>query len=191
MGRFSKFPTLYEQCKTLSAAKLRKWEYIKPGFMVSGVISWSKNGQQTGSIAVSVIYTHTFPVAELSYTLNGEERFQTVSLVARPSNLGRGVVWYFVCPKTGLLCRKLFLLGGYFVHRAAANFAFYDNQTLSKSDRVKVRLLEWYHAVDSAEMQIYAKHFKRTYRGKPTKRFLRLSAHCERGQGIDVERLYI
>jgi hypothetical protein len=191
MGRFSKFPTLYDQCKTLSAAKLRKWEYIKPGFMVSGVVSWSKNGQQTGCIEVSVHYSDALPVAIFRYKLNDEPRLQRVSLVARPSNLGRGVVWFFVCPKTGLLCRKLFLLGGYFVHRSAANFAIYDKQTLSKSDRVKVRLLEWYHAADNAEMQVYAKHFKRTYRGKPTKRFLRLSAQYMRGQGIDVERLYI
>lgn len=92
-----------------------------------------------------------------------------VELVPRPSNLGKGEVMYFKCPVTGLLCRKLYCIGGMFVHRKAYRGILYEKQTQSHSNRS----LDYsvFMQIEELERQIYSKCFRQTYAGKPTKRY--------------------
>ncbi|MCA6361701.1 MAG: hypothetical protein IM638_01570 [Bacteroidetes bacterium] len=191
MGRYSTLPTLYNECRKLTASKLNKWGYIQPGGIVSGVISWSKNGHKTGEVSASLSFAGALPVLTLNYCFNKEPREFTVQLTSRQSNLGRGLVWYFVCPKTGLLCSKLYLINGYFVRRATHGTGFYHIQTMSKSDRVKMQLYERFFRCENAYMALYSKHFKKTYNGKPTHRYMKVMQHIRQGEGINEEELYI
>jgi len=60
-----------------------------------------------------------------------EGKHQTIELVSIPSNLGKGIRWYFVC--TGKRATYLFLYKGVFIHRLGIDKAFYKKQTESQS----------------------------------------------------------
>lgn len=48
---------------------------------------------------------------ELSYSSNGRPISYRINLESRPSNLSIGKFWYFICPRTGRLCRTLYQCG--------------------------------------------------------------------------------
>lgn len=112
-----------------------------------------------------------------------------VELVPIPSNLGRGVVWYFLCPATGKRCRKLYLVGGYFYHRSAFKGCLYEKQTFSHRNRKMYNSLDFVFSTDECYEKIYSKHFKRHYRGQPTKRYLKLMNRIEARQMITAKDL--
>lgn len=106
------------------------------------------------------------------------------------SIIGNGLIWYFVCPKTGNRCRKLYLVDGYFYHREAFTGCFYEKQTYSRAKRDLCKQYENYFGVEQAYDKIYSKHFKKQYNAKPTKRFLKLQQSILKGEGINEEQLY-
>lgn len=60
----------------------------------------------------------------------GEHRKVSVSLCSEPSNLGKGQVWYFLCPYTGRKCRTLFLNGKVIASRYAFCHVYsYQNES--------------------------------------------------------------
>jgi hypothetical protein len=175
MPRISTLPTLFEECKTLTISFLSKNGYLKPNQCNRGVVTWSRDGQKTGSISIAVNTLVTIPFIVLDYNSNDEPRKYQINLVTFPSNLGKGVHWYFVCPNTNKRCRKLHLHGGYFLHRSAFKDCFYEKQTQNKYWRFLDKSpLGRESKCDLIYEQIYKKHFKKTYRGKPTKKYLRL-----------------
>ncbi len=113
---------------------------------------------------------------ELNYLCNDTPVQYTVQLISCPSNLGKGVVWYFLCPITGKRCRKLYLIDTHFYNRSAFSRCFYDCQIQSKRYRELDKTLGAYYRVDELYQQLYKKHFKKQYAGKPTKRYLKLTA---------------
>jgi hypothetical protein len=72
-----------------------------------------------------------------------------VQLVSAPSNLGKGFVWYFVCPRPGKRCRKLYLADTYFYHREAFHGCMYESQTQSKKYRQLDKTLGAYFKSDN------------------------------------------
>ncbi len=100
-----------------------------------------------------------------------------------PSNLEIGKIHYFKCPVTKKRCRKLYLVNGYFLHRNAFK-GLYKKQTESKSWRKMSKNLENYYGIDTLYEQIYSKHFRTHYGGKPTKRYLRLKRKIEKYENI-------
>ncbi|NJB86156.1 hypothetical protein GGR26_001924 [Lewinella marina] len=75
----------------------------------------------------------------IGYQTKAEEIVrQQVRLSPQPSNLGkdRGKVWYFICPKTGNQCRKLYMIGRHFYSQKAFSSAMYASQTESKMMRL-------------------------------------------------------
>jgi len=115
MPKHPTFPTLYDECKSISISDLKRWEYFKPNQYKSGVITWSRNGDKTGSISIAVNTHSESPYMELDYRCNKAPINYRVQLVSIPSNLGKGVVWFFICPPNrealpkATLCRYLFL----------------------------------------------------------------------------------
>ena len=77
-------------------------------------------------------------------------------------------------PQTKKRCRKLYLIEGYFLHRNAFNGCMYECQTHSKNYRQMGRVFGSYFGIDKCYDEIYSKHFKKFYKGKPTKRYLKL-----------------
>lgn len=168
------FPTLYNEALQISISKLKEWEYLTPNIIKSGTLTWSRNGNKTGSISIRVNTHSEQPCIELDYKYRDEPRNYKVNLVSMQSNLGKGLIWYFLCPETNKRCRKLYSIGGYFLHREAFKGCMYESQTHSKAYRELNKNFGAYFRIDDLYSQLRQKHFKKTYAGKPTKRYLRI-----------------
>lgn len=193
MPKFPTFPTLYDECKSLEVSFLKKHGYLKPDGWKSGTVTWSRGEgsakQVTGSIGIRVSLSDRESYLELDYQSDGKPVKYKVPLVAKPANIGKGQVWFFRCPQTGRLCRKLHLIGGYFLHRSAFKGAMYEKQTYSASKRNHWRQWEKLFGTDKVQAELYGRHFKTTYRGKPTKRYLKLLQKLKRAEGVTEESL--
>ena len=185
------FPTLFDDVKTVSISFLKKHNYLKPNHWQSGTVKWSINGDKTGSISIMVNTKSEQPYIELDYKCNEVPINYKVQLVSTPSNLGKGVVWYFICPHTGRRCRKLYLADTYFYHRSAFRGCMYEKQTHSKRNRQLLKMLEASFETDKLHEQLYKKHFKKMYAGKPTKRYIQITNKLRQADSISLRELEI
>lgn len=174
MPKAPTFPTLFDECKAISIGDLRKLRYLKPSQCMSGNLIWKRNGVETGSITIYLNFWTEDPNMVLSYRCNGVDVSYVVQMVSVPANIGKGVVWYFICPRTGVRCRKLHFVDGYFYHRSAFRGCMYEKQTYSRSDRSLCKQFDEAFAPDHFYDQVYARYFKKTYASRPTKRYRRL-----------------
>jgi hypothetical protein len=191
MPKFPTFPTLYDEVLQISITKLKEWSYLNPEQIKSGTITWSRNGNPIGSISIQVNTHSEQPYIELDYKYRDEPRNYKVRLVSIPSNLGKGLIWYFLCPQTKKRCRKLYSIGGYFLHREAFKGCMYETQTQSKKYRQLDKILGAYLKSDNLYSELYKKNFKKTYAGKPTKRYLRIMEQIQKAESIpyhEIER---
>ena len=191
MPKFPTIPTLYDEVLQLSITKLKEWKYLNPEQIKSGTITWSRNGNTTGSISIKVNTHSEQPFIELDYKYKDEPRNCQIQMVSVPSNLGKGLILYFLCPQTNKRCRKLYLIGGYFLHREAFKNCMYESQTKSKKYRQLYKKLGAYFKSDNLYSELYKKNFKKTYAGKPTKKYLRIMEQIQKAESIpcyEIER---
>jgi hypothetical protein len=179
------FPTLYDEVKTVEISFLKKHGYLKTDQIKSGTTTWRTNGQKTGVVSILVNMKETIPYIEFDYKCNNEPINYKVSIIDIPSNLGKGTVYLFQCPRTHKLCRKLYLAYTYFLHRSAFKGCMYECQTQSKKIRGYNDVLGAYFKSDQYYSQLYKKHFKKTYGGKPTKKYLRLIEQVRKAESIE------
>jgi len=187
-------PTLYNEALQIHISKLKGWGYLDPEQTKSGTLNWSSNGNPTGSISIKVNTQSEQPYIELDYKYKDEPRNYKVYLTSTPSNLNRGEIWYFLCPQTNKRCRKLYSIGGYFLHREAFNGCMYETQTQSKKYRQLDKTLGAYFKSDNLYSELYKKNFKKSYAGKPTKKYLKLTQQIQRAESIpyhEIERALI
>ena len=185
------FPTLYNEALQISISKLKEWEYLNPEQIKIGTITWSRNGNPTGSISIQVNTHSEQPYIELDYKYRDEPRKYKVYLTSTHSNLNKGEIWYFICPQTKKRCRKLYSIGGYFLHREAFNGCMYETQTQSKKYRQLDKTLGAYFEIDNLYSELYKKNFKKMYAGKPTKKYLRIMEQIQKAESIlyhEIER---
>ena len=178
------FPTLYNEALQIHISKLKGWGYLDPKQIKSGTVNWSRNGNPTGSISIQANTYSEKPYIELDYKYKDEPRNYKVYLTSTPSNLNRGEIWYFICPQTKKRCRKLYSIGGYFLHREAFNGCMYETQTQSKKYRQLDKTLGVYFKSDNLYSELYKKNFKKTYAGKPTKKYLRIMEQIQKAESI-------
>ena len=194
MPKPATYPTLFDEVLQLHISKLKKWGYLEPNQYKSGLVTWSNQWGKTGEIRIRV-NTSTFnKTIELDYNYKGEPRNYKIDFVSVPSNIGNGEIWYFLCPETNKRCRKLYSIGGYFLHREAFNGAMYESQTQTKKWRVLERVYGSYFDCDKYYKELHSKHFKTHYNGKPTKRYLYLKQkidEAERHSVRDIERILV
>lgn len=174
MPKFPSLPTLYDDCKTICISDLTRWDYLQPAHTKSGTVTWSRNGHKTGSIS---IYVNTLqkPFLELDYQCDKVPINYKVQLVTVPSNLGKGVVWYFICPHTSKKCKKLHLVDTHFFHRSAFTGCMYKKQNNSRRTRFADKQFELFFGVENVYKKLHSKHFKSFYAGKPTKEYVKLT----------------
>lgn len=152
----------------LSIADCKRMGFLKPQAMASGVITWTVNDTKRASIGFATD-TRGVPVAKFSYTCDGQPVDYTVYLRWKRSNLSTDTehgYYYFVCPVTGKLCRKLYLVNGRFVSRGAFN-PLYKEQTKShryRNDPLFV-LLDLETKIEQLETARYRREY---YNGKIT-----------------------
>lgn len=185
------FPTLYNEVLQIHFSKLKGWGYINPEQIKRGTLNWSSNGNPTGSISIKVNTQSEQQYIELDYKYRDEPRNYKVYLTSTPSNLNRGEIWYFICPQTKKRCRKLYSIGGYFLHREAFNGCMYETQTQSKKYRQLDKTFGAYFKSDNLYSELYKKNFKKSYAGKPTKKYLRIIEQIQKAESIpyhEIER---
>lgn len=176
MARISTFPYTFEELITISIGSLKR-----RGFMAGlcwGPMAWYRKGWKDASIQARVQTLnreHEEDYMLLNYNFNGEHLNYSVVMVCAPSNLGNGLIWYFICPVTGRRCKKLYLnyVDGLFSSRFAQPGTFYDKQLWSKKYREIDNKLGRHLRSDSLYAETFPKFAKRHYQGKPTKRVLR------------------
>ena len=176
MPRYSNFPTTIEDCLTFRLKGLTENlnNYLTSYGTRKGVTSWSRNGEKFASINIEVTYNEYQSFIIFDYRNNGEPIRYKVNLISKVSNLGKGNVWFFVCPRTGKLCRKLYLVSDYFLHRTAFKSTMYAKQIESKKFRSLGKVFNACYLSDAVYEERYKKYFKTHYNGKPTKRYLKL-----------------
>jgi hypothetical protein len=189
MAKYPTFPTLLDEVKTLTLTNLKKWGYLGPSSIKQGTVFWSWRGERTSSIGITVNTLSALPYLELNYTCQGQPVLYKVHLTQIPANIGRGQVWYFVCPKTQRLCRTLYMVGSKFLHRLAYTGPMYESQTKSHKDRTLIRLLDKVFGVDKLNEQLHTKHFKTTYAGKPTKRFQAIQRKLKQAERVNPQEV--
>jgi len=189
MPKCPTLPPLYNNALQFSITELKKWGYLVPDRIETGVITWSRNGNKRGSISITSNTLVGKHYIELNYDYNNEPRKYEVQLVSIPANIGNGVIWYFECPKTHKRCRKLYSIDGYFFHREAFSGCMYESQTYSKKWRQMERVYGPYFDQDKLYGQIHKKHFKKTYAGTPTKRYLKITSELEKAERISIEEV--
>jgi hypothetical protein len=185
------FPTLYNEALQIHISKLKGWGYLNPEQIKSATINWSRNGNPTGSISIQVNTHSEQPYIELDYKYRDEPRNYKVYLTSTPSNLNRGEIWYFICPQTKKRCRKLYSIGGYFLHREAFNGCMYETQTHSKKNRDLFKIIDPVFKSENLYSELYKKNFKKSYAGKPTKKYLRIMEQIQKAESIpyhEIER---
>lgn len=167
MGRRSSYPIIFDEAKTVSIADLKRYGYLQPGHR-SGELRWSCRGRQTGEVGIAVHIWADEGYLAFNYTYDRVNYYRyEVRLEARPTNLGIGKRWYFICYRTGKRCTKLFMGNDYFQHRSGIPGALYDSQTRSHFYR---NLDKYFRAEELADRP----YFKTHYRGKPTKRYMQV-----------------
>ena len=192
MPKYPTFPYLFDEKKSISIIRLKQWKYLKEGSYENGTITWSIDGIETSSIGVIVdMCRHEVTVY---YKCNGNAYNYNIQMESLPSNLGKGKVWYFICPYTGKRSRKLHFINERFMHRSALPSGMYSTQTHSKKWRQIEKVYGCYFDSDKLYDQLYKKRFKKTYRGKPTKRYLRIMEQLKKTENIssfDIEQLML
>jgi hypothetical protein len=170
MGRHSTGALTNESIKRIDINYLMKNGFIKSNEIISGRLTWTDGG----NINFESEFTDYKQYLRLTYCItnnnNGEKIHMdyVIQLRAIPSNLGRGEVWYFLCPISGRYARILYLAYGseYFKCRKAyRNRIYYKSQICSKSfiDSEKYFILK-----DKLE-KLYPRLKKTNYQGKETR----------------------
>ena len=166
MPRPSRFPTTFDHELSISIADLKRMGYLSFGYRRIGSIAWGRSDKESASISVTVDLSVSVPYLELKYSYFDQPTQYRVKLVNVPSNLGKGSVWYFVCPLTSKRCRILYGIDGYFLHRDAFEGVIYESQTWSKQARNMARMVD---------VVCGDRPKRRYYAGKPTKSYQRWS----------------
>jgi hypothetical protein len=65
----------------------------------------------------------------------------------------------------------------------------YEKQTKSKKNRYFDKTLGRYFGADQLFEQLYKKHFKKQYAGKPTKKYLKLTQQIQRAESIPLHEI--
>lgn len=187
MGRMASYPKTVEDCLKFDINALVKYNdrfYFRTYGTKNGTSKWSRNGIEHSKIGYSITHTEYHTFITLNYTYNSEPICYTVNIVSKPSNLGKGTVYFFECPETNKLCRNLYLNDGYFMHREAFGNLMYESQIMSKKTRSLWQIFNSAMPSDEVYFERYKKYFKTHYKGKPTKRYLKLQ------RIIDVSEQY-
>lgn len=176
---------IFDEVRQIDIAWLREEGLLKPNRCIRGwPLGWKGGSRVTVDIDTFLNYLI------IKQGFGSGERVTTVLLERRKSNLGKGEVWYFVCPVTGRLCRKLYGIDGSFLSRHAYPKGMYRSQTEPKSDRRLRRFITLHGTLKQPKAEwdfSNRKKYRTHYKGKPTKRYLdylnrkrKLEALCTR-----------
>jgi len=159
----------------LSINDLVKTKAIIKNKEISSLIKWT-NGSE---IKINSVYNDTDIYLQLLYTITNKETNEVkqfnykVFIQKVKSNLGKGFNLYFNCPESALRCKVLYLCYGserFKCRKAYNKRIYYSSQTYSKA----YRLNGLFFKLENTINELSNKRETTTYKGKPTKRNLKL-----------------
>lgn len=174
--------TMGETCR-LNIDAMIKSKVIRKGHVISYISSWT-NGAK---ISVQTRYLTDEIEINLKYSHNDKPMDYTIYVSKVKSNLGFGYNHFFICPQTGNNCKTLICAYGSDVfksRKAYNNRIYYKNQLASKLNRNNTR----YFNLDAKINSLNDLRNTKLYRGKPTKRHLRLCKLLDSRNKIDILR---
>ncbi|MCX6214567.1 hypothetical protein [Spirosoma sp.] len=192
MGRIPAFKNNFNDLLRFSLADLKRHGYLIGWY--SAPLTWTRNGYKRGSINIGVNLDCLWPgnYVQLDYIVDGRSMSYRIELAQLPSNLGKGNVWYFVCPLTGEHCRTLYKVGDYFASRKAQKGTLYESQTYSKHYRWLDKTFGPELKLDGVYDEVYKRYAKKYYRGKPTpkmRKALALERACDLSKDLICKSL--
>jgi hypothetical protein len=169
MGRYSTGAITTGEAQRIEISYLFKQGFISRGKGIQGTLSWN-NGNRIGFISelsegkqeIRLYYQNQKPTGEIN---DLDYRIQLSSI---PSNLGRGLIWYFICPISGRKARILYKCYGslYFKSRKAyQGRIYYSCQIASKNNLHNER----YFSLEKEIGKLKPLIRKKQYQGKETR----------------------
>jgi hypothetical protein len=166
MGRWSTGAMTTGQCLQLNVQNFVK--QLKEGKEIQATINW-KSG---ATIGLHLFFHEHRTTLSLSYSKTDHEGKKhdlnyNIFIISKPSNLGKGEVYYFLCPFTFKPCRILYMGYGslYFKSREAYRCRiYYASQLSSRLDKHNDK----YWSLERKLETLYKKHPKTHYRGRKT-----------------------
>jgi hypothetical protein len=116
--------------------------------------------------------------------INNKDRIEMVC--RKVKGAANGNVWSFVCPITGIHCRKLHLVNGRYIHRSIIKGYYRKIAPAWQTRTLMDKLLKKVKGKIDAEKEMERKFFKSHYRGKPTKKYLKCLKQIEDAGGITM-----
>lgn len=127
------------------------------------------------------------PYLRFAYSYDGIVKDYRVTLSSVPSNLGKGEIYYFICPVNGSRCRKLYWCeeSGLLQSRTAFKERLYYYYQLSSEYNYSN---DRYWSVEMQLKELYSKVVKSHYRGHKTRLQLRIERLEEKLERFDKLR---
>ena len=167
----------------LQVGDLRRRGVIVRGKTVRATMSWPDGGP---TLDMESTWTDREQSLSLSFRLGEETWTQRIAIQTAPSPL-QGELLYFLCPRSGKRCRKLFRAyhSHGFYHRTAFGYRlYYPQQASSTYKRADRQLL----AAERKLATLQAKRRTSTYLGQPTRRAVRIAELQEEAERLEVLR---
>ena len=169
----------------LELAWMKKHGYFpRGGSIITGSIRWSRQGEETGSIGISVNTSSDSPEITFSYRSqylgeNGEWKSMNYSFpLEKIACRFGGYKWFVRCgiSRSGIHCGKrvrvLYGTGGYYACRTCANLSYDSCNTSNRMRGYPFGVLAKLWKAD----EVYASLKRKFYRGKPTQKYRRYLA---------------
>ena len=171
-----------DSLKKVSIYFLNQNKYFETAWH-SGDISWSRNGEKTGSITVEYIVDHTEYYLRFIYTQTDRDTGEKknfnykVQLATTPCNYG-GLRYWFVCPLSvnGIPCNRrvgvLYKNGDYFGCRHCYNLTY-----RSKNENRRYRYNPLFNVLTYSDRieELESKTNRHYYAGKLTKTYQKIA----------------
>ena len=164
---------LFDSCKTISIYDLMKTGCLIPDTEADITLSLEPCDEQPGAVSLHVNTNQDQPYINLRYTYGELNKNYNINLVSEPFRLNNSLLWYFVCPITGMRCRKLYFSDGYFQHRKAIK-GVYHKQTIGPHSRKYITHAGNIQKLGEMLDKVTAHWFRKTYAGKPTSAYSRI-----------------
>lgn len=126
---------------TLSVTACQHIGLFRADAIQTGVIEWNR-GDETANLTVQTDRTRYIAVARLAFWFLGQAREQVVTIRYRSLHNG-GRYPLFVCPVTGISCRKLYLHRGQFISRYALKAPYMQALRADDIRAIKKRPYLW------------------------------------------------
>lgn len=173
-----------ENCLTISITDLKKKVFFNTPKTVSVVINLVKNNEQCLNVDVEFIANQNEKFITFTYpneTVIDKTVTHKISIASIPSNIGNGFVKYFVCPRTGKYCRKLYYHRMSFMHREATGLLYEQQKRRQPISYAGYLTTEQRNEPNT-------KNFRKYYKGDMTKRYFRILLKTSHSEVIDAYR---